>query len=155
MLLLTGGSFKLINMPGQLRNALPPPSFLFLGFSLVVKLSNLMGLGFLQPEAATVPGGLQMSPAVPLTSVADRGIPLFESNLYLFIYLFIGPFTVLGLTFIRFWVGETEVKKKGRQILNHSKMLSLACDRDAISKMEDSTISPSNKLQRKREDTKK
>jgi hypothetical protein len=44
-------------MPGQLRNALPPPSFLFLGVSLVMKLSNLMGLGFLQPEAATVPDG--------------------------------------------------------------------------------------------------
>lgn len=37
MLVLTGGSFKLTNMPGQLRNALPPPSFLSLGFSLVVK----------------------------------------------------------------------------------------------------------------------
>lgn len=69
MLVLTGGSFKLINMPGQLGNALPPPSFLSLGFSLEMKLSNLVGLGFLQPEAAALSGGLHTSSAVPLTSV--------------------------------------------------------------------------------------
>lgn len=66
---------------------------------------------------------------------------------------------MLGLTFILFRVGKTEqseseVKKKGRQILSHSKMKTLSCDRDATSKVGDSTISPSNKLQRKREDTK-
>lgn len=34
------------------------------------KLPNPVGLGFLQTEAATAPGGLHTPPTVPLTSVA-------------------------------------------------------------------------------------
>lgn len=66
-------------MPGQLRNALPPPSFLSLPvLSSGESFRRPGGLCFLQAEAATAPGGLHTSSAVPLTSVAGFGVTCLQ-----------------------------------------------------------------------------